>query len=178
MNVCWIISSVHQGTGTTCSLFFYWPPPPPLPTPNTHHPTLPLPFKEWLGLPLSGKNIWKMISFFRQGKLRELCDWSGKFGMDLKSQGIWNLMAVAVFWKHIYSAKGVAVIKWIAFSPVWEPGYHKCSTNKSPLGSEMISSLKQSFHLYMYLRFRRNDIGTDLNMIFYIRRVPWWSPLV
>ena len=39
------------------------------------------------GLPRSGKNIWKMKFFPGQGKVRELCGWSGKFRKDLESQG-------------------------------------------------------------------------------------------
>ena len=30
------------------------------------------------GLPWSGKNIWKMIFFPGQGKVREFCGWPGK----------------------------------------------------------------------------------------------------
>ena len=39
------------------------------------------------GLPWSGKNIWKMIFFPGQGKVREFCGWPGKFRKDLESQG-------------------------------------------------------------------------------------------
>ena len=38
------------------------------------------------GLPRSGKNIWKMKFFPGQGKVREFCGSSGKFGKDLGSQ--------------------------------------------------------------------------------------------
>ena len=40
--------------------------------------------------PWSGKNLRKMNFFPGQGKIREICGWSGKFGKDLesgKSQG-------------------------------------------------------------------------------------------
>ena len=40
------------------------------------------------GLPRSGKNIWKINFFPGQGKVREFCGRSGKFRMDLESQGI------------------------------------------------------------------------------------------
>ena len=40
------------------------------------------------GLPQSGKNIWKMNFFPGQGKVREFCEWPGKFRKDLESQGI------------------------------------------------------------------------------------------
>ena len=39
------------------------------------------------GLPLSGKNVWKMKFFPGQGKVREFCGWSGKFRKDLEHQG-------------------------------------------------------------------------------------------
>ena len=38
-------------------------------------------------LPRSGKNIWKMKFFPGQGKVRELCEWPGKFRKGLKSEG-------------------------------------------------------------------------------------------
>ena len=34
------------------------------------------------------KNVWKMKLFPGQGKIRELCGWSGKFRKALESQGI------------------------------------------------------------------------------------------
>ena len=40
------------------------------------------------GLPRSGKNIWTMKFFQGQGKVREFCEWSGKFRKDLESPGI------------------------------------------------------------------------------------------
>ena len=39
------------------------------------------------GLPRSGKNIWEMIFFPGQGKVREFFGWSGKFRKNLESQG-------------------------------------------------------------------------------------------
>ena len=39
------------------------------------------------GLPWSWKNIWKIKFFPGQGKVRELCEWPGKFRKDLESQG-------------------------------------------------------------------------------------------
>ena len=39
------------------------------------------------GLPLSGKNIWKMKFFPGQEKVREFCGWPGKFRKDLENQG-------------------------------------------------------------------------------------------
>ena len=39
------------------------------------------------GLPLSGKNIWKMKLFPGQGKIREFWGWSGKFRKALESRG-------------------------------------------------------------------------------------------
>ena len=33
------------------------------------------------------ENIWKMKFFPGQGKVRELCGWTGKFRKDLESQG-------------------------------------------------------------------------------------------
>ena len=39
------------------------------------------------GLPLSGKNIWKMKLSPGQGKIREFCGWSGKFRQALESRG-------------------------------------------------------------------------------------------
>ena len=62
------------------------------------------------GLPLSGKNIWKMKFFPGQGKVREFCGWPVKFRKDLESQGkvrefenkwLWQ----AVFRKFIYSVQ-------------------------------------------------------------------------
>ena len=38
-------------------------------------------------LPWSGKNTWKMKFFPGQGKVREFCNWSGKFRKDFESQG-------------------------------------------------------------------------------------------
>ena len=40
-------------------------------------------YRERLGLPWSGINIWK-INFFQ---VREFCGWPGKFKKDLESQG-------------------------------------------------------------------------------------------
>ena len=63
-----------------------------------------------VGLPRSGKNIWKMSFFPGQGKVREFCGWSGKFRKDLESLGkvrefenkwLWQV----VFIKFIYSAQ-------------------------------------------------------------------------
>ena len=34
------------------------------------------------------ENFWKIIFFPGQGKIREFCGWSGKFGKSGKSQGI------------------------------------------------------------------------------------------
>ena len=39
------------------------------------------------GTPNPGKNIWKMIFFQGQGKVREYCGWPGKFRKHLESQG-------------------------------------------------------------------------------------------
>ena len=39
------------------------------------------------GLPQSGKNIWKMKFLPGQGKVREICEWSGKFRNDLENLG-------------------------------------------------------------------------------------------
>ena len=38
------------------------------------------------GLPLSGKNIWKMKFSPGQGRVREFCGLPGKFGKDMGSQ--------------------------------------------------------------------------------------------
>ena len=42
----------------------------------------------FVGLPWSGKNIWKKKVFPGQGNVREFCGWPGKFREDLESQGI------------------------------------------------------------------------------------------
>ena len=40
-----------------------------------------------LGCHGQGKNVWKRKFFPDQGKVRECCEWPGKFRKDLKSQG-------------------------------------------------------------------------------------------
>ena len=44
-------------------------------------------FSNMLGLPWSGKNVWKMKFFLGQGKVREFCGWPGKLRRNLESQG-------------------------------------------------------------------------------------------
>ena len=53
----------------------------------SHHSSLSHMQPEEAGLPRSGKNIWKIKFFPGQGKVREFCEWSGKFRKDLESQG-------------------------------------------------------------------------------------------
>ena len=62
------------------------------------------------GLPLPGKNIWKIKFFLGQGKVREFGGWPEKFRRDLESHGkvrefenkwLWQ----AVFRKFIYSVQ-------------------------------------------------------------------------
>ena len=58
------------------------------------------------GLPRSGKNIWKMKFFPGQGRVKEFCEWSGKFRKDLESQAkireFENKMAMAGSLQKIY----------------------------------------------------------------------------
>ena len=61
----------------------------------------------WVGLPQSGKNVWKMNFFPGQGKVREFSGWPGKFKKDLESQGKVREFEIAmgVFRKFIYSVQ-------------------------------------------------------------------------
>ena len=78
-------------------------------TGGTHH-SGDCEFIQFPGLPWSRKNIWKMIFFPGQEKVREFCGWPGKFRKDLESLGkvrkfenkwLWQ----AVFRKFIYSVQ-------------------------------------------------------------------------
>ena len=53
---------------------------------------------QFLGSLFIGKNFWKMNFFPGQGKVREFCGRSGKFGKDFESQG--KVMEFENKWLH------------------------------------------------------------------------------